>query len=183
MKESNFDLYHYYDEESGPFKNISELSLEEYNKVMEEIKKNKPNSQCATRHPEYYIRRLNCEKILKDEFIKIGGILTRDHPYYMVVEESPWLETWFNKPKKIKININEFDLSKLSFTFGDSHPTFSPIRRDSREYRHKLYMYPEIVELIKKYRLPQIWNKDGSLGPERYIEVQIWDDEVIKRFK
>lgn len=34
----------------------------------------------------------------------------------------------------------------------------------------------------KKNVLPQKWNSDGKLGPERYIEVQVWSDETIERY-
>ncbi|MNL74204.1 hypothetical protein D3C87_1997980 [compost metagenome] len=51
---------------------------------------------------------------------------------------------------------------------------------DGKEYRRNIYTYKEIVQLIHKYGLPQVWNKDGAQGPERYIEVQVWDDEPMQ---
>jgi hypothetical protein len=30
--------------------------------------------------------------------------------------------------------------------------------------------------------LPQEWNRDGSKGPERYVEAQIWDERVIGKY-
>lgn len=60
---------------------------------------------------------------------------------------------------------------------------YSPRINDGKEYRKKLYNYNEILEIIEKYGLPQDWNNDGRFGPERYIEVQIWSDEVISRYK
>lgn len=71
------------------------------------------------------------------------------------------------------------------FTYGDSHPTFSPWPRDDdwEEYRRKLYTYDEILEVIKKYGLPQNWNNDGRLGPERYIEAHIWSDDTIDKYR
>lgn len=53
---------------------------------------------------------------------------------------------------------------------------------DGKEYRKRLYHYEEILELIKKYGYPQIWNNNGKCGPERYIEVQIWSDETIRKY-
>jgi len=38
----------------------------------------------------------------------------------------------------------------------------------------------ELPEVIRLYGLPQEWNKDGKLGPERYIEAQVWDDEPLR---
>ncbi len=100
----------------------------------------------------------------------------------MVIEKCDWLASWYEKSAFIRIPIGEFDLSTLSFTYGDSHPTFSSRINDGKEYRKKLYLYDEILEIIKKYGLPQEWNKDGEFGPERYIEVHIWSDRTIKRY-
>lgn len=80
------------------------------------------------------------------------------------------------------IPIEEFDLKSISFTYGDSHPTFSERVQDGKEYRKKLYTYEEILKIIDKYGLPQVWNPDGRYGPERYVEAHIWTDDVIKRY-
>lgn len=69
-----------------------------------------------------------------------------------------------------------------SFTYGDSHPSFSPKVNDGKEYRKKLYTYDEILGIIEKYGYPQDWNNDGKYGPERYIEAHIWSDDVIKEY-
>ena len=42
--------------------------------------------------------------------------------------------------------------------------------------------YAEILEVIDKFGLPQDWNDEGKHGPERYIEVQVWSDEPIKKY-
>ena len=44
------------------------------------------------------------------------------------------------------------------------------------------FTYEEILDIIDRYGLPQDWNDDGAHGPERYIEVQVWTDEPIKRY-
>lgn len=178
-------LYHYYDKKIGPFKNLSELTTDKANDIINKIKVNKPNVQCAQRDPEYMFRRRMYEDIIKKEFIKKGGIVKRNTPHYMVVEHSPWLSTWFEDCEYIRIPIEEFDLKTVSFTYGDSHPTFSPWPRDDdwKEYRRKLYTYEEILEIIKKYDLPRKWNNDGKFGPERYVEAHIWSDEVINRYR
>lgn len=175
-------LYHYFDKKTGPFRNLSELSIEEAKSVLNEIRDTKPHSQCASRHDKYVEYRRNCENILRTEFAKKGGLMTRQVPHYMVVEHSPWLSTWYEDCAFVKIPIEEFDLRTLSFTYGDSMPTFSPAVKDDKEYRHKLYTYNEILEIIDKYGLPQDWNDDGKFGPERYIEVHIWSDETIKKY-
>ncbi|MNP39961.1 hypothetical protein D3C76_1335580 [compost metagenome] len=46
---------------------------------------------------------------------------------------------------------------------------------DGKPYREQVYTKQEIFKIIEQFGLPQEWNKDGKNGPERYIEVQIWD--------
>ena len=89
------NLYHHYDKSGTPFRNISELSIEDANAVLSRIKNEKPNSQPAERHDKYVRYRRNCEEILRTEFIKKGGKIVRTPPHYMVVEHSPWLSTWY----------------------------------------------------------------------------------------
>lgn len=175
-------LYHYFDKTVGAFKNISDISVNEAKAVLDDIKRTKPNAQSAMRHDKYVEYRRNCEKIIRTEFIKKGGFAERTSPHYMVVEHSPWLSTWFENNTFIKIPVREFDLNTVSFTYGDSMPTFSPKVNDGKEYRMKLYTYDEILKIIEKYGLPQNWNDDGKYGPERYIEAHIWSDETIKRY-
>ncbi len=178
-------LYHYYDKSIGPFVNLSDIPMDEAKYILDSIKETKPNVQCAKRQPAYMEDRYYYEEILRTEFSKKGGILRRKSPNYMVVEHSPWLGTWFENCAFIKIPIEEFDLKTVSFTYGDSHPTFSPRPRgdDWKEYRRQLYTYEEILHLIKKYGLPQDWNNDGKYGPERYIEAHIWGDETIDKYR
>ena len=117
-------LYHYYDQSTAPFLNLSDLSGEEAEALMHSIRENKPNTQAAKRQPSYVKDRLYYEEILRTEFLKKGGNIKRKCPHYMVVEHSPWLSTWFENSAFIKIPIEAFDLSTVSFTYGDSHPTF-----------------------------------------------------------
>lgn len=175
-------LYHYFDRKIGSFRNISDVGQDEAQRILDDIKKNKPDSFCAKRQASYIQDRLRYEKILREEFLKKGGKIQRDVPHYMVVEACPWLNTWYEETDYIKIPIEEFDVNTISFTYGDSHPTFSDRVNDGKEYRKKLYLYDEILEIIDKYGLPQEWNSDGQHGPERYVEAHIWSDETIKKY-
>lgn len=182
-RQTTMYLYHFFDKRTGPFKSLTAVSAEEAKIVMEKIRRERPNSQCAQRHDKYVEYRHNCENILKREFAKKGGVMEIDSPHYMVVEFSPWLSTWYEQSEYIRIPIEEFDTRTLSFTYGDSTPTFSDRVNDGKEYRKKLYTYEEILQVIDKYGLPQDWNDDGSRGPERYIEVHVWSDKVIKQYR
>ncbi len=175
-------LYHYFDKRSGPFKSLTAVPVEEASVILERIAKERPSSLTAQRDSSYILKRRNCERLLREEAAKKGIIMEKDSPYYMVVEHSPWLSTWFEQPGVIKIPIEEFDTGKISFTYGDSMPTFSPRVNDGKEYRKKLYTYDEILEIIARYGLPQDWNDDGAHGPERYIEAHVWTDDPVVRY-
>lgn len=176
-------LYHYYDKTTGPFVNLSDLTVDEAKSVLDTIKRAKPNTQSAQRHDQYVEYRRNCENIIRSEFAKKGGIINRISPHYLVIGHSPWLSTWFDNSAFIKISIDEFDIRTISFTYGDSMPTFSSRVNDDKEYRKKLYTYDEILKIIEKYGFPQDWNDDGRYGPERYIEAHVWSDETINRYR
>lgn len=68
----------------------------------------------------------------------------------------------------------------MSFTYGDLFPTMR--YQDDKPYRGKVYVKNEILQLVDEFGWPQDWNKDGRHGPERYIEVQVWDDRALGPF-
>jgi len=178
-------LYHYYDKNIGPFISLSDIPIDEAKTILNTIAETKPHVQSASRRPEYMDRRHYIENILKTEFLKKGGVVKRATPHYMVVEHSPWLNTWFEDPAFVKIPITEFDLNTISFTYGDAFPVFSDNQHkmDDYEFRRMVYTYDEILKIIEKYGLPQDWNEDGVHGPSRYVEAHVWSDETISGYR
>ena len=128
-------LYHYYDKRSGPFRSLTVLTQDEADSVLAKIKQDRPSSLTAQRDADYISKRMNCERIVRKEAENKGILMDIPSPHYLVVENSPWLSTWFEEPGVIKIPIEEFDVRKISFTYGDSMPTFSPRVTDGKEYR------------------------------------------------
>jgi hypothetical protein len=174
----NYYLYHYYESELGAFKNLSELTPEEANQVMNKLKQK--GSVFASKRPDDYMRiRRELEKMARDMFVNKGGNPIKEFPHYMTLGSCNWLKEWYKDGRELNINMNEFDTGTISFTYGDLFPTMR--YKDEKPYRGKIYNVVEIIELINQYGLPQEWNKDGSQGPERYIEVQVWDDKVIHK--
>ena len=49
-------------------------------------------------------------------------------------------------------------------------PTFSTRVNDGGEYRHRLYTYPELLDIIDRYGLPQDWNAHGEQDSGRFIQ-------------
>ncbi len=175
-------LYHYYEQATGPFKSISDLSDSEAETVLQQIRSEKPDIFLSKRPDDYMKKRRHFEEVLRNEFIKSGGLTELSHPHYMVVEACPFFEKWYEHTAWITIDASELDLRYVSFTYGDSHPTFSGRINDGKEYRNRLYNYDEILTIIDRYGLPQIWNPDFKYGPECYVEVQIWTDKGLEKW-
>ena len=173
-------LYHYYEKNIGPFRSISDLSDEEAKALLQRIQEEKPDAFIARRPEDYMEKRRRFEGILREEFIKKGGLIERETPHYLVVEACPFFEKWYEQTACVEIEAESLDLRTVSFTYGDSHPTFSGNIKDGKEYRNRLYTYEEILGIIEKYGLPQVWNPDFKYGPECYVEVQVWSDTGLE---
>jgi hypothetical protein len=175
----NYFVYHYYEAEIGPFKNLSSLSYDKAREVMNDLKQE--GTVFASRRPDDYLSvRRQLEDRARYLFISKGGKPVKLYPHYMTLGQCDWLREWYKNGKVLEISIDEFTPETISFTYGDLFPTMR--YKDGKPYREKLYLKEEIMKIIEQFGWPQEWNKDGTKGPERYIEVQIWDDEVITKF-
>ncbi len=124
------------------------------------------------RDAKYYERRKYLEGLVRGIFLEKGGQPKLAVPYYMVIGECPWLATWFEDGDYVKIPINEFDLNAISFTYGDTFPTFSPHVTDDLEYRRQVYTYEEILRIIEEYGMPQDFWEEPVFAQPAYVEAQ-----------
>lgn len=98
-------LFHYYEKEIGPFVNLSDLKIEDAEKIMKKIKENS-TSFASKRDDSYLKRRFEYEDMVKKIFISKGGKVNRNRPHYMTLEECPWLLSWYMHGKCLSIDIN-----------------------------------------------------------------------------
>ena len=128
----------------------------------------------------YIKRRMETEQKLFSLFKDKGGKPQKNHPYYLTLGNC---DRWFFGERhcfgSLIFNLDEFDPDTISFTYGDSIPTFMDEFDDGKEYRRQVYTLSEIKELIRTYGYPQEWNPLAEQGPENYIEVQVWSDDPI----
>ena len=173
-------LYHYFEKSTGPFYNLSDLSYENAEKVLSEIR-GKHTTFAAQRDDSYIRRRFEYEELVRELFQQKGGKVLRIRPHYMTLEACDWLKSWYVNGCELHIDIDLVDTDTISFTYGDMFPTFGPRGDDRTEYRKQVYTYREISDIIRKYGLPQHWNPNGEKGPIRYVEAQVWSDDTIER--
>lgn len=169
-------LYHYYEASTGPFRNLSDLPEDEAEMVLKNLR-SENKGFASKRSADYLQIRRELEQKARALFIAKGGQPVRKYPHYMTFESCPWLMEWYPNGCELRIPVSAFDPGTISFTYGDLFPAMRV--QDSSPYRGQVYTLEEIREVIAVYGLPQTWNPDGKQGPERYIEVQVWDDRRL----
>mgnify|MGYP005844659213 CR=1 FL=1 len=172
-------LSHYYDASDGPFRNLSDVPPREGEAILQEIREK--GRGFASRRAQDYLRiRRDLEDQVRAQFVAKGGVPTRERPHYAILGSCPWVVTWYPNGRELRVPLARFRPEVVSFTYGDTFPAMR--LRDGKPYRGKVYTLSELPEVIREFGLPQERNPDGRLGPERYVEAQIWDDEPIREY-
>ena len=169
-------LSHYYEASKGPFVNLSDLAPDEAEKVLQRIKE-QGDTFASHRSADYLALRRDLENQVRRKFMAKGGVPQCLRPHYMIVGSCSWAKSWYRDGRELAIPLSKFDPAIISFTYGDTFPAMR--YEDGKPYRKQVYTLAELPVLIDIYRLPQEWNPEGKLGPDRYIEAQIWADAPL----
>ncbi|WP_299261819.1 hypothetical protein [uncultured Aquimarina sp.] len=179
-------LFHYYELDNGPFLNITEYGYEKAESIQ-----NKISEGWNSKRPENYLDlRFSLEKRIKEQFILKGGQPNRSDPFYFTLGECEWAKSWYINPGIIKIPLTDFKANYVSFTYPDSmvsyqfydEPKLDTYRKDCNG---RVFLLSEISSLINEYGLPSEAKSQAkeSLKYDKYIEVQVWDDQIINEYK
>ena len=170
-------LSHYYEAAEGPFRNLSHLPMDEAETILNAIRQE--GTRFASKRNSDYLRiRRELERCVRQLFIEKGGQPLLQRPHYMVVGSCPWLLEWYVDGRELRIPLDALALETVSFTYGDTFPAMR--YEDGKPYRKQVYTIEELPGLVTAFGLPQEWNPNGSFGPDRYIEAQIWDDSPLQ---
>lgn len=171
------DLCHYYDCSQGPFRNLSDLPEAEAERVLNAIRA-QGMGFASQRAVDYLSIRRGLEQRVRELFIEKGGQPRRERPHYMILGACDWVKSWYVAGCELCIPIANFAAEHVSFTYGDTFPAMR--YGDGKPTRGKVYTMAELPVLVAEFGLPQICNPDGKLGPDRYIEAQVWDDASLR---
>jgi len=175
--------FRYFDYLDDPFKNLLDLGYEQIDSYEKYIREHKLGCS-STYDINYFLSRIETERRLYSIFSEKGGKPVRKRPHYMILGRC---DEWFLEKKQfsqvIAIPLSQFNTDTLSFTYGDSYPTFNNLWKIEQEYRNQVYTYHEIIEIIARYGWPQVWNRNEKFDIENYIEVQVWSDEPIDKYR
>jgi hypothetical protein len=172
-------IIHYYEANQGPFRSLSDLSLEEAESILQRIR-HEGIAFASRRNIDYLGIRKSLEERMHQLFIEKGGHPKRLRPHYFILGRCQWVKSWYCDGREVQILLKTVHPNVISFTYGDSFPAMR--YQDGKPYRGRVYVLEELPELIARYGLPQVWNSEGKYAPERYIEAQVWDDEPVKEY-
>lgn len=192
-------LYHFFEKERGPFLTLSDLPDDEVQKLLSQYRKESIISGKKTVVGNVYsddniIIRRRQENMTRITFIEKGGKPVRRFPIYMVLVNDSSYENaflhYYHDRDYIKIPVNDFDMTSVSFTYGDQCQTVDPREFDNFDigkYRPPVYTFDGILEIINQrgwitYEGYDNFNFDWNRP--WYIEAQVWsDDKVLNKYR
>ena len=182
-------LHHYFNKENKPFQSISDLTENEAREIWHSMAKYLIQKEGKEYNPDdfnesfinRYKMRRQLENALRRQFIKKGGNVSRDYPYYLILSEDEkpdkGLLDFYRNGDYIIIPVKDFEMNTVSFSYGDSYAQYydSEFEKDKFEL---VYTYDEILAVIEKYG----WVKknENNWG---FVEAHIWSDEAINRYR
>ncbi len=172
-------LCHYYEAARGPFLNLSDLPLEEAERLLSRIRE-AGDVFASQRAADYLLIRRGLEQRVRALFIARGGQPQRACPHYMILGTCPWVKSWYREGRELVVPLANFDPNIVSFTSGDTFPAMR--YPDGKPYRGRVFLLGELAELVREYGLPQVQNPNGRRGPDRYIEAQVWADGPLASY-
>ena len=179
-------LFHYYELENGPFRNITEYGYEKAENILDTI-----TEGWNSKRPENYLDlRFSLEKRIKKQFVLKGGKPNRNDPFYFTLGECKFAESWYINPGVIKIPLTDIKPDHISFTYPDSMVSYQfydepKLKTYRKNCNGQIFLMDEINDLIREYGLPteQKSQSEERLKYDKYIEAQVWDDQIITKYK
>lgn len=178
MTVDDLQIVNYCHPSCKPLQNIMRLPKDEAFALAYKMAAQNKNTTAFYRFADfenYYPERLKTDALLYHRFVELGGKPLQKHPLSFVLQDSDYLNAWFDCGIVTKIPLNQIHSDYISFTYGDSQST--------------LKKYGEITMLTKDMLFKEITDYNGTLeefliditNRYRYIEVQIWNDDCLKK--
>lgn len=173
-------LVHYCHPNCKPFQNIMRLPKEKAFLLAEKLAKENPDTTAFYRFADfanYYLHRLQTDEFLYENFSRLGGKPKEKHPLSFVLQGCDYLYNWFGNGISYKIKLSDICPDSISFSLGDSCAQYEKTGT--------------IKQLTEEQLLTQMNDFDGGAADfmkyvseqYSYIEVQLWDDNVILQNK
>ena len=167
----NLYITHYYIRGTEPWRNIMLLpEAEAFRKAAElaEAFRGTASSGRFADFINYYPRRKAADRIVREEFIRLGGSPRLEHPYSFVLGMSDYLGKWYGDGAYIQLRLDTVPDGQISFTPGDSCARYErnelPVVWTKQMLLEKLHAFGDSQEELIR-----------SIAPYGYVEAQLWD--------
>ena len=174
---------HNYDPVRGVGRNICDLPEVEAERVLDEIRAS------GTRRikSDYLMRRVVVEDWLITERRKKLGKTPLNRPVYFFLGnfadgDDP------SRPASLIMPLSAFRADRLTFTYPDSMASLPIATRDyhlphRKAYHGQVFTLAEIKAVVGQFGMPATrWKNDPAMMYDRFIEVQVWDDQPIRHW-
>lgn len=188
-------LIHYYKRGEQPCRSLSTLPDAQAVAIMRELYVEGSVFWERFKDPEGYLGlRRQVERTLHDAFIEKGGLPKQSYPVYFMLGRPRWVleagdAATIASTEELVVPLSLFDEREVSFTYPDSMVSaLMVVERNPAyyepDYHGQLFTRREIEEIIAKRGLPgEGWETKMPKNLAHYIEVQVWNDDVLEGFR
>jgi hypothetical protein len=186
-------LTHYYEAETGPFKNVCDLSEVELDRLISvEKDANTAFNRFAFGKDFFKIRRAADDLLIEKYRLKFGAT-PPGRPFYAVLGKFDRTLSMYREGRSIRLDISDFAREELTFMYPDhfvlvwSKGLYPPPRAlfESSVYTYEpvhdcLFTYDELAEAFRVYSFESriACAKQKDLWVSSYIEAHIWDPDI-----
>ena len=169
----NLYLVNYCHPNCKPLENIMRLPEAEAYALAARLAAENPETTAFYRFADfanYYPRRKETDKRLREAFISLGGHPVEAHPLSFVLGKCDYLNDWFGHGVVTEIPLAGMPPEHISFTLGDS---MSTLAKDGDFSMLTLDML--MAEIVAHPQGAEGYLRDMQ-ARYHYIEAQLWDD-------
>jgi hypothetical protein len=169
-------ITHNYDPARGAFRNICDLPEAEAERILYEIRASGKRRVRAN----YLVRRRATEAwLLTERTRKLGRPRVARPIYFFLGDFADGQDP--SRPQSIRLPLAMFSSEMVTFTYPDSMASLPIATREDhaairRAHHGQVFTLEEITKLVAMLGMPD----KSSSSHDRFIEVQVWDDEPIR---
>ena len=174
-------ITHNYDPSRGRFLNLCNLPDCEAEAILAAIN----SSGRRTIKSNYLVRRRRTEAWLLSERTRKLGKPSLRHPiYFFLGDMADGADP--SRPASVVLPLSAFADDMVTFTYPDSMAslplgTHADDAGERKPYHGQVFTLNEIRDVVSAFGMPRRF-EFGAFGggPDRFIEVQLWDDEPLR---
>ncbi len=177
-------ITHNFDPAWGPFRNLCAEGPDAARTILGGI----ASAGRRVVKPNYLPRRLATEAWLHARATeKLGSLGLANPIYFFLGDMADGADP--SRPWSFRMPLAGLDPGAVTFTYPDSMASMplghrEDLRAERQSYHGQVFSLDEIDAVIAVHGLPgDRWKHDPSRRFDRFIEVQVWDDRVLRPFR